>query len=81
MYGIVSIVYEFWLELFMSLNNLLTDGINLDLKLINVGFYSGDISLFNYLVLLATLLTLLFVIYLTYKFFVVLYKVVARLWY
>lgn len=80
MNGVVSIIFTFWSELFQALNGHLL-ALGLDLKEVNLTFYGGHLSLYNYLVLLATLLTILFVMYLTYKFFVFLYKVVERLWY
>lgn len=80
MYQVISIVVEFWADLFSALNgHLLGMGINLDE--IELMLYDGHISLYNYLVLLATLLTVFAVVYVTYKFFVMLYRLVSRLWY
>lgn len=80
MYGVISIIFDFWHDLFEALNGHLF-GIGIDLEQIELTFYSGHISLYNYLVLLATLLTVLYVVYLTYKFFAMLYRLVSRLWY
>lgn len=80
MYGVISIIFEFWLELFQALNGQLR-GIGVDLEQLELSFYGGHISLYNYLVLLATLLTVLFVVYITYKFFVFLYRLVVRMWF
>lgn len=79
MFEVVSIIVNFWAELFLAFNTYLID-IGIDLEEIRLVFYNSDISLYNYLVLLATLLTVLFVVYLTYRFFVALYRVVLRLW-
>lgn len=80
MYQVVSVIFDFWRDLFMALNGQLA-GIGVNLEQLELPLYDGHISLYNYLILLATLLTVLFVIYLTYKFFALLYKVVARLWF
>lgn len=80
MYQVISIIFEFWLELFSALNGYLLN-IGVDLEQLELTFYTGSISLYNYLILLATLLTVLFVVYLTYKFFVMLYRLVVRLWF
>lgn len=80
MYGVISIIFDFWRDLFMALNGQLA-GIGVDMEQLELTFYTGSISLYNYLILLATLLTVLFVVYLTYKFFVMLYRLVVRLWF
>lgn len=80
MYQVITIIFEFWRDLFTSLDGHLAV-IGVDLETLELTFYTGSISLYNYLVLLFTLLTVFFVVYLTYKFFVFLYKVVARLWF
>lgn len=80
MYQVISIIFQFWRDLIMALNGHLA-GIGIDLQQFELTFYTGSISLYNYLILLFTLLTVLFVIYITYKFFVFLYRLVVRLWY
>lgn len=80
MYGVISIIFEFWRDLFASLNGHLVS-IGVDLKQLELSFYTGSISLYNYLILLTTLLTVLFVVYITYKFFVFLYGLVVRMWF
>ena len=80
MYGVVSIIFDYWRDLFTSLNGHMVS-IGVDLEQLELTFYTGSISLYNYLVLLATLVTVFVVVYVTYKFFVILYKVVVRLWY
>lgn len=80
MYQVMSIIVDFWADLFQALNGHLL-ALGLDLNEVNLTFYNGHISLYNYLVLLATLLTVLYVVYLTYKFFAMLYRLVVRLWY
>ena len=80
MYEVVSIIFDFWRGLFDALNGCLLN-IGIDMKQLDLTFYNGSVSLYNYLILLATLLTVLFVVYLTYKFFVMLYRLVLRLWY
>lgn len=79
MYQVISIIVEFWADLFQALNGHLL-ALGLDLNDVDLTFYSGYISLYNYLVLLATLLTVLYMIYVTYKFFKFLYGLVVRLW-
>ncbi|MEM0174155.1 MAG: hypothetical protein QXI16_06600 [Sulfolobaceae archaeon] len=80
MFEVVSIILDFWRGLFDALNGHLLN-IGVDLEQLELTFYTGSISLYNYLILLATLLTVLFVVYLTYRFFVFLYRLVVRLWY
>lgn len=80
MYGVISVIFDFWRGLFDALNGHLLN-IGVDLEQVDLTFYTGHISLYNYLILLATLLTVLFVVYLTYKFFVMLYKMVVRMWF
>lgn len=80
MFQVITIIFEFWRDLFMALNGQLA-GIGVDLEQLELTFYTGSISLYNYLVFLATLLTVLFVVYLTYRFFVFLYRLVVRLWF
>lgn len=80
MYQVISIIVEFWADLFRALNGHLVS-IGVDLEQLELTFYNGHISVYNYLVLLATLLTVLYVVYLTYKFFAMLYRLVVRLWY
>lgn len=80
MFQVITIIFEFWRDLFMALNGQLA-GIGVNLEQLELTFYTGSISLYNYLILLATLLTVLFVVYLTYKFFVMLYRLVVRLWF
>lgn len=80
MYGVISIIFDFWRGLFDALNGHLS-AIGVDLDQLELTFYTGSISLYNYLILLATLLTVFFVVYLTYRFFVFLYRLVVRLWY
>lgn len=79
MYQVIFIIFDFWRGLFDALNGHLLN-IGLDLEALELTFYNGSISLYNYLILLATLLTVLFVVYVTYRFFVLLYRVVIRLW-
>lgn len=79
MYEVISIIFNFWRGLFDALNGHLSV-IGIDLDQVELSFYTGHISLYNYLILLATLFTVLLVVYLSYKFFVLLYKVVIRLW-
>lgn len=80
MYQVISIIFDFWRDLFTSLNGQLA-GIGVDLEQLELTFYTGSISLYNYLILLATLFTVFAVVYVTYKFFVTLYRLVVRLWY
>ena len=80
MYQVIFIIFEFWRGLIEAFNGHLV-GIGVDLEQLELTFYTGHISLYNYLVLLATLLTVLFVVYVTYRFFVFLYRLVMRLWY
>lgn len=79
MMNVISIILNFWEELFSAFNSHLIE-IGLDLKGIELTFYEGNISLYNYFVLLASLLTILFVVYLTYRFFLLLYKLVVSVW-
>lgn len=81
MYNVIEIIFNFWHELFSALNDILLNNLNIDLKIINIDFYSNEISLFNYFNLIFTFITIIFVIYVTFKFFKYLYKVVVRLWY
>lgn len=81
MFDVINIIFVFWYDLMATLNNLLIDRMNFDLKVITFEFYANEISLYNYFVLLATLLTVLFVIYITYRFFRFLYRMVVRVWY
>ena len=80
MYQVVFIIFDFWRGLVEALNEYLL-AIGIDLEQVELSFYSGSVSLYNYLILLATLLTVLFVVYITYKFFVFLYRLVVRMWF
>lgn len=81
MYNVFNIVFNFWDGLFTFLNNLFVGQLDVDLKTLTFEFYSNEISLYNYLVISFTIFTMLFIIYMTFKFFKMLYKVVSQLWY
>lgn len=80
MYQVFTIVFHFWEGLFMSLNDVFITNLDLDMKTLTFYFYESEISLYNYLVISFTIFTMLFVIYVTYKFFKMLYRMVANLW-
>ena len=69
MEGLINIIITFWIDVINSFNNVLSENTDYDLKLIILPYYENTYSIYDYLIFITSLLTFVFVFYLTYKVF------------